>query len=371
MSDRFLHVISFNVPYPADYGGVIDVYFKLKSLHALGVKLILHTFHFGRPPSPELDALCEQVYYYPRRSAWESLSWQYPVMMKSRRDKLLLDNLLLDEYPILFEGMHTCYYIGHAALQNRFKIIRMHNLEWDYYYSLSRVERRWWKAIYLRWESARLKAQERLLKHADAIVAISTNDFNYLSAHNDRVALLTAFHGNSEVTSKLGLGEYVLYHGNLSVPENQEAVRFLLQLPIQVPLIIAGGNPPPVLKAAISKHQHVELVSNPSATAMRQLIEDAQVNVMPTFQATGLKLKLLQALYQGRHVVANTAMIAQTGLENACTIADDPVAFAAAIEQKMQQPFTAEERVERISLLAPFGDAEKGEKLLALLETAW
>lgn len=362
-----MHVISFNVPFPADYGGAIDVFYKLKTLQAAGVKVILHAFHYGRPPSPELDALCEKVYYYPRRSAWESLSWQYPVMLKSRRGKQLLDNLLSDDHPILFEGMHTCYYIGHAALQNRTKIIRMHNLEWAYYHALSQVERRWWKSLFLRWESAGLKSQERLLKYADVIVAISTNDYNYLHSRYDQVIMLTAFHGNEEVYSKPGLGEYVLYHGNLSVPENQEAVRFLLQLPLEVPLIIAGGNPPPAMVSAIGERQDVQLVANPSAGAMRQLIADAQVHLMPTFQATGLKLKLLNALYQGRHVVANTAMVAQTGLENACTIADDPVAFAAAIQQKMLQPFTPTERAERAALLAPFDDTEKGKKLLALL----
>ncbi len=30
MSDKHLHVIAFNVPYPADYGGVIDIFYKIK-----------------------------------------------------------------------------------------------------------------------------------------------------------------------------------------------------------------------------------------------------------------------------------------------------------------------------------------------------
>ena len=27
-----LHIVSFNVPLPADYGGIIDVFYRLKSL---------------------------------------------------------------------------------------------------------------------------------------------------------------------------------------------------------------------------------------------------------------------------------------------------------------------------------------------------
>ncbi len=356
------------MPFPPDYGGAIDVYYKIKTLHALGVKVILHAFHYGRPPAQELDAICEQVYYYPRRSAWESLSWKYPVMMKSRRDKQLMDNLLADNHPILFEGMHTCYYIGHAALKDRFKIIRMHNLEWDYYYALSQVERKWWKELFLRWESAGLKSQERLLQQANAILSISPNDHAYLSERYAQVEMVTAFHGNAQVTSTLGVGDYALYHGNLSVPENQEAVRFLLQLPLEVPLIIAGRDPDPAMVEVIERLPHVQLEANPSPAAMQQLLQGAQVHVMPTFQATGLKLKVLNALYQGRHVIANTPMVAQTGLETACTVADDPGAFTQAIHQKMQQPFTEAHRAEREKLLQPFGDEEKGRRIVAFLK---
>ena len=32
-----LHIVSFNVPWPADYGGVIDVNYRIKALWASGV----------------------------------------------------------------------------------------------------------------------------------------------------------------------------------------------------------------------------------------------------------------------------------------------------------------------------------------------
>ncbi|MEI7802398.1 MAG: mannosyltransferase, partial [Bacteroidota bacterium] len=42
-----LHIISFNVPYPPDYGGVIDVYYKIKALKEAGVKIHLHCYEYG------------------------------------------------------------------------------------------------------------------------------------------------------------------------------------------------------------------------------------------------------------------------------------------------------------------------------------
>ena len=48
MQNKHLHIISFDVPYPANYGGVIDVFYKIKALHAKCVKIHLHCFEYGR-----------------------------------------------------------------------------------------------------------------------------------------------------------------------------------------------------------------------------------------------------------------------------------------------------------------------------------
>ena len=68
-----LNIVSFDVPFPANYGGVIDVYYKLLWLHKAGVKIHLHCFTYGRKPSKELEALCEKVYYYERKTGNKSV----------------------------------------------------------------------------------------------------------------------------------------------------------------------------------------------------------------------------------------------------------------------------------------------------------
>ena len=49
--NKHLHIVSFDVPYPPDYGGAIDVYYKLKALHEEGIKIYLHCFEYGRGES--------------------------------------------------------------------------------------------------------------------------------------------------------------------------------------------------------------------------------------------------------------------------------------------------------------------------------
>lgn len=42
-----LHIVAFDVPYPPDYGGVIDIFYKLKSLNDAGCKIYFHCFNLA------------------------------------------------------------------------------------------------------------------------------------------------------------------------------------------------------------------------------------------------------------------------------------------------------------------------------------
>ena len=47
LKSDFLNIICFDVPFPADYGGAIEEFYKIKSLHAAGVKIYLHCFVYS------------------------------------------------------------------------------------------------------------------------------------------------------------------------------------------------------------------------------------------------------------------------------------------------------------------------------------
>ena len=136
-----LRLISFNIPYPANYGGVIDVFYKIKALSEIGVKVILHCFEYGREEAAELNQYCEKVYYYPRKTGLLHQFSFLPYIVNTRKSKVLLTNLQKDNHPILFEGLHCCYYLNHPILEKRQKIVRMHNIEWEYYQHLASLEK--------------------------------------------------------------------------------------------------------------------------------------------------------------------------------------------------------------------------------------
>jgi hypothetical protein len=369
--EKHLHVISFDVPYPANYGGVIDVYYKIKALHKQGVKIHLHCFEYGRPEAPELEKICEKVYYYKRHMSKALLLNKLPFMVVTRSSERLMEILLQDNHPILFEGLHSCFHLDDIRLKNRLKIVRTHNIEHDYYKNLEKVERSFFRKTYFRMEAKKLKDFEKILNNANHIIAISPSDTKHLSKHYNNVNYVAAFHANEKIEIKEGNGKFCLYHGNLEVGENNEAALFLVNEVFsrtKTPLIIAGKKPSKDLITAVAKYNNIEIKANISTEEIDTLISDAQINVLPTFQSTGIKLKLLAALFRGRYCVVNSPMVENTGLEDLCLIQNNPELMAMEIKTLFKKPFDMLEKKKREILLSEsFSNESNAKKLLKFL----
>ncbi len=371
-SNKVLHIVSFNVPYPADYGGVIDVFYKIKALHQLGVKVHLHCFTYGREKSEELEKVCASVNYYEREKFYKAIYSSVPYIVGSRKSGELLSQLTADDAPILFEGLHTCLYLSHPSLKNKMKAVRMHNVEWDYYKRLGNAERNYLMKFYYNVESLRLKKFEEQLSHADLIFPISQADYDYLADTYKNIFYIPAFHPNEELTAEVGTGSYILYHGNLSVPENIQAAMYILKKiapHVSKPFIIAGKDPSKMILDEAKKHKNVSLVMNPSDDSLYELIRNAHINFLVTFQHTGIKLKLLNALHRGRFCVVNTQMIAQTGLEKLCIVADESNVQIQQLELLLDKAFTTDMLTERKTLLD--STFSNHENVIKMAKTIW
>ena len=203
------------------------------------------------------------------------------------------------------------------------------------------------------------------------MLVVSQTDRDYLAQQfpGRQVVYLPSFHGNKKVSSVSGKGDYVLYHGNLSVGENALAAEYLVKevfndLPIQ--LKIAGLNPSESLKNLVAKYKHISLVPNPPQAEMEALIRNAQINVLVTFQPTGLKLKLLNTLYNGRWMLVNPEMLAGTGLESLCQIAENSMEMKEKISKLFNQEFDQNQMAARSEILQKhFSDEANALKLIS------
>jgi len=367
-SEKHLHIISFNTPYPPSYGGIIDVYFKLLALYENGVKVHLHVFYSGKKPViSSLDNICFEVKYYTRKRLVNPFRNKMPLMVQSRHSWLLYEALLKDEYPIFFEGLHCTYLLDHPAFKDRIKIVRMHNIEHLYYKNLAAVEPRFIKRIYLKFEAKRLKNYEEILHHATKTASISPADHKIIDQGFHNSFYLPVFQPNNEILSKIGKGDYVLYHGNLGVAENNEAALFLVNEvfnELDLPFIIAGANPSKGLRKAISGKPHIQLRSDINTGQIYDLVQNAQINIMPTFQDTGIKLKLVNSLFMGRHCIVNSKMVNETGLESLCRIADQPQQLRSLVVQYFNEEFTQAEITQREKILMSLFDNRQNAALL-------
>jgi glycosyltransferase involved in cell wall biosynthesis len=372
--DKHLHIVCMDVPYPADYGGVVDPFHKIRSLHKAGVKIHLHCFEYGRGEQIELNAYCEEVKYYSRREGHKGFSHKLPYIVCSRSNGELLENLLQDDYPILLEGIHCSYLLNDERFSGRQVILRLHNVEYQYYRQLYYCERSLLKKMYYLHESNLLRQYEKKIADKAMILAMVEKDSEQYRQEfgAENIHILPVFLPFWEILSKEGTGCFCLYHGNLSVAENEQAVAWLLKQVFQcvdLPLIVTGKNPSPRLIRMVEQHPHACLIPNPSDQEIQDLIAKAQINILPSFNCTGIKMKLLNALFNGRHCVVNRDAVKGTGLEAACHIADNTEELIDLISQLYTKPFTAEEIASRRSLLS--GRYNNEENTRQLIQWIW
>ena len=335
MSDRNLHIVAFDVPDPPDYGGVIDVYYRIKALAELGVKVHLHCFQYGRSSSDDLAKLCATITYYQRSKSLRHAVSRLPFIVESRRNQKLLKNLQESSYPILFEGLHTTAFLNHPSLKDRIKLVRAHNVEHDYYEGLARVEKNPVKKLFFKKEAEKLSRYESVLQACQHILAISESDRQHFQELYGKTILINPFHPFDGADIG-GDNRYAFYHGNLEVPENLEALAFLINrvLPLtQVTLVVAGNGAEKAVARLNNKQENIKVIDSPDAGTMLQLAKNASIHVLPTFQSTGFKLKLLYSMFTAKVIVANKMMVEGTGLENYCQIAESPEEMAQIITE--------------------------------------
>jgi glycosyltransferase involved in cell wall biosynthesis len=369
-----LHIVAFDIPFPPDYGGAIDVFHKVRCLAEAGVEIYLHCPQYGdRKPSKELESLCMKVWYYPRFTGWKGVSLKLPYMVYSRRNKKLLHNLIAVEAPILFDGVSTSYYISHPALKKRFKILRNQNVEQDYYFQLAKREKNLLKKWYYFIEAKMLQRYEDSLQAANAFFTVAMHDYHFFKGKYPEAQheCLPSFQPYDQLNCSIGKSDYCIYHGNLALAENKEAVLFLLKevVPfINSKFVIAGRNPDEEIKSLASKFSHCRLVANPDMDEMNKLIHDAHVHVLPTFQDTGLKLKLLHALFNGRHVLVNDKMLNGTGLASVCNVAGTSKEMIASIQNLMEKEFNSKELEQRKVLLEQhYNNHKNAERIMQVI----
>jgi hypothetical protein len=152
------------------------------------------------------------------------------------------------------------------------------------------------------------------------------------------------------------------------VAENEQVVLWLLKKVFanaEMPFIISGKNPSAKLSRLIAQYPQACLIPNPSEEELQDLIAKAQVNILPSFNCTGIKLKLLNALFNGRHCIVNQDAVEGTGLQDTCHVASSAEDVRELLTELCARPFTQDEITTRKKVLEGLYDQKANlEKLM-------
>jgi glycosyltransferase involved in cell wall biosynthesis len=164
----------------------------------------------------------------------------------------------------------------------------------------------------------------------------------------------------------VGKGYYCLYHGNMAVSENEEAAVWLIMnvfSKLNLPFVIAGKKISPKLHSLAKKYKNCKLISDPPIDELNSLIRDAHVNILPSKNNTGVKLKLLHALFEGRFCVTNTNGIAGSHITSGLHIVNEPTDYVQLIQRLFEEDFTTAHMEERLQIQTLYDNKLNAQKL--------
>jgi hypothetical protein len=368
---EYVHIVCLDAPAPPDYGGAIDMFYKIPALHAAGKKIILHYFDYKENRNAHgLEPFCVEINSYKRSVFLKSLLTLKPHIISSRIEPELIHRLNRDDYPVLLEGLHCSGIIPHLDARKKI-VVRVHNNEAEYYEALSGTESNLFRKLYFLYEAALLSHYQKKLPGKAMYAFISSVDKEVFKENykQQQQQFLPAFIPWQTILSKAGKGEYCLYHGNLFISENYQAALWLIEnvfSKLDMPLMIAGKNANS-LRNQWSDNDRIQLIDSPSDEELNHLIQTAHINVLPSVNATGVKLKLLHALFEGRFCISNYNGVTGNGIEQQVTLAESADDWINAIEQKRLVEFTDEMIEERKNILSVYSNLLNAQKLNALL----
>lgn len=368
MQEKIIQIVSFDTPFPPKYGGAIDVFYKIKSLHAIGYKIILHSF--AKQPntiSSELTNLIHKSYFYKLDDSLLSLISLLPISVRRRNSKLLITNLKKVNAPILFESSKVTGLLDSNTFPKMY--LRLHNIESDYFRGLAKSESNYFKKALYFIESLKFRHFEKNMNVFDAVFTLSRHEQNWSLERNRKSQYIPLFHGNEAVKKLSPFGKYAIYSGDMQTADNRKAVKFLVSVFNQIPdfeLVIVVSDRVDFVQNEIGNVKNCKVVKIENYVHLQGLLAEAHINVMVSFQASGTKLKLVNALFNSRHCLINENMVDDKTILSLCEIAVTQNDFIAKIQALKSKPYSDFENRESV-LSSVFNDKKNAQKLIDVI----
>ncbi|MEN3372390.1 glycosyltransferase family 4 protein [Dechloromonas sp. ZS-1] len=361
-------VLSPNVPFPANRGGLADVWRRIQAISLLGhdVMLVAPIDSGLGAVSAEVDAVIDGVvkakfYYSIRRGFWLTLlrllrSFLVPWHASTRIpdansfEKLIESVRAFRPEALWLDGPWLGVLGNCIASQLNVPILyRSHNIEFAYMRGQSKIAVKFRDRLALRLSCLGLETfEKKTMQQAAAVFDISVDDMKYWQANGIKnifwLPPLPELSLNRQ--SSPNIEGDIVFIGNLGTPNNVRGVEWFVTevLPLvrtrfpNVRCRIIGSNPTPFIMELLMKSMGVDATVNvPDPTPY---LFGAKVLVNPVMSGSGVQVKMLDMLMTDASIV--TATQGTRGLppefKGLFRIADDPNAFAQAVCEELVFP---------------------------------
>lgn len=369
-----LHIISFNYPYPPSYGGIIDVYYKVKALSELGIRIHLHCFVDIIPTQidSEIKDITENVFFYKKRKNPLLYFSSVPFAAAIRNSNALHDKLAAIKAPILFEGLQTTQILDQLKSKGNQRYLRLHNNEAEYYKGLASSEKNFLKRLIYKIEARKYKGyQDKRLKEFKNVFCLSEKEYMEVQNHSQNAKLVHIFHGNQSVRTLSPKGDYFLFHGDLSISDNKKALDETIDLFKGFPeykLVVASDRASEDTRRKIDPIGNISLVPIETTENLHHLFENAHANILLSYQKSGTKVKLFNALYNSRHIIINENITDDDSLVNLCLLGSNTQEIRQHIIEVAEKDYNGNESRKAI-LEKNHSDAAKAEEVMKTIFT--
>ena len=358
------------VPYPLDAGPKIKTYHVLRYLANAGHSITLvsfvrteqekqalsvlepycrggvHPVRLRRSPLADIRHLIQSI---PSATPFLIRRDYSPVMARAIHS--LLDQAAAQGAP--YDVIHTVRpnMAQYAACVKTKLILDTENAEWTILRRMQQHENNPVKKTLLSVECAKMRSYEgRVCRDADAVLAVSEVDRRALTdtgAEASKITVIPIAVDCQQIQSiqRVSASQEILMVSTLFYPPNADGVRWFInqvyplvrQAVPDATLTIIGPRPPKdITQFAIRNSQFVTVTGY--VPDLQPYLERAALTVVPVRAASGMRVRILEALARGIPVVTTT-----TGVEGIdavhgehLLIADEPQSFAMEVVRLLQ-----------------------------------
>lgn len=368
MRTKVINIVSFNNPFPPKYGGIIDVYYKVEALNKIGYQIHMHCFVKEIPTHyEELSKITASISFYLAEPKWYHFFSNLPLSIISRGNKGLVDNLTKNDAPIIFESLKSTCLMNDYRLKKRFKILRLHNIEQNYFKGIAKSETNLFKKLMFFIEVSKYKKYDFNILNFQKVFTLSKYENSYIQEKYNNGVYIPVFHGNKEVVELSEFGNYSIFHGDLTTSDNRKVALFLIDVFKDLPnykLIIASGFGKDFILKAIGNCKHIEHVEIKDFLHLKYLLNNAHISISWSFQKSGTKLKLLNSLFNSRHNIVNEHIIDDDAVFPLCNRVASKVDLIDKVKYLHTIPYKKDQYLLKKEILAQTFSDENNAKLI-------